>query len=815
MSSSTSLEVSTSTAPSMGVTATIVGFLRENAQPDLVERIDDSLEFQANMSAEGGVPNPNGTGWITEDGLLSWHNIRVPKDAATTPHFRDYPLRFDFPRHVECIGSTGWDWRQRRSRWVGFDFDSIVGHKAGLAPDAILRIQEAVYDLDYVEVRKSTSGTGLHLYVRVDVETPNHTEHAALAKFVLDQMSRDAGVDLSASVDCFGAVLWLWSRRATPENSGLTLVKAATAQFIVPEDWRPAESIVWAELAQSQPKADMLARHWRIVDAIKAAGYVCEWDAEHHCIKTHTKGLEAAHRELKLPGDYSTTSNGAKPQEANCFAFPLKSGFKVVRYGNATEPTWTKGKFTTCLYGVEPEDVAKVEPARSASDPTELAEFHIARTKHDGERTLVFIKGQLYVWTDGVYRPVESIAYSPYVSESIRIAKQQAGSTKAVRRSNIGDTLAQIHDLCKLKTEDDTGPFWIDRRGDDWEPDECIVFSNGILNVERWRNGDADHFRAHTPRLFVRSKLGFEYDPKAPEPVEWHKFLASIWDDPQMKLLLQMWLGYVMVSDCSLHKFLLMIGAARGGKGTIAGVMEDMVGGCSAAPKYASLTKEHGLAALIGKRLAIFPDQGVVKPSEMMELGKLLKGLSADDKFTINPKFQQQFSAKLKIKIVLQSNDDLCFVEDSNALRARQLFLVFTKSFAGKEDYELPKKLKAESAGIALWALEGYRLLRENGNRFVEPEASKRLADETHSKSNPVGEFVRECCLVGEKYQVRKEDLHKRFVQWASDREQEPLDERTFGKRLLANCRDVDGSKRESTGDRKKLYVGIGVSKWT
>jgi hypothetical protein len=60
----------------------------------------------------------------------------------------------------------------KRSRWVGFDFDSITGHAAGVgvSDDELKVICDKAKSLPYVEVRKSTGGNGLHLYVLFDDE---------------------------------------------------------------------------------------------------------------------------------------------------------------------------------------------------------------------------------------------------------------------------------------------------------------------------------------------------------------------------------------------------------------------------------------------------------------------------------------------------------------------------------------------------------------------------------------------------------------------------------------------------------------------
>ena len=125
---------------------------------------------------------------------------------------------------------------------MGFDFDAITGHAAGISDEELNRVREAAQATPYArDIGRSTGGAGLHLYVHLDcIPTANHTEHAAVARAVMAKMSRDAGFDFKGNVDCVGGILWIWSRRATAENGGLTCIKAAT-QVLTESDigeWR-------------------------------------------------------------------------------------------------------------------------------------------------------------------------------------------------------------------------------------------------------------------------------------------------------------------------------------------------------------------------------------------------------------------------------------------------------------------------------------------------------------------------------------------------------------------------------------------------
>src|SRR5690606_21365474 len=124
-----------------------------------------------------------------------WFHVRIPKKANTEPEFRDFELPYVLGEKADGIGCTGWDWVAKKSRWVGFDFDSITGHAKGVGVDdaELLRIRQAACAIPWVEVRRSTGGKGLHLYVffQDGVPTENHTVHAALGRAVLGMMSQE------------------------------------------------------------------------------------------------------------------------------------------------------------------------------------------------------------------------------------------------------------------------------------------------------------------------------------------------------------------------------------------------------------------------------------------------------------------------------------------------------------------------------------------------------------------------------------------------------------------------------------------------
>ena len=113
-------------------------------------------------------------------------------------------------------------------------------------------------------------------------------------------------------------------------------------------------------------------------------------------------------------------------------------------------------------------------------------------------------------------------------------------------------------------------PAWLDGSG---RPAAMVPMRNGLLDLA------SGHLHAHTPRYFQGYSLPFDHDPLAPAPVEWLKFLASLWpDDAEAIATLQEVMGLLLTDDTSHHKLFLMVGPPRSGKGTIARIIQALLG---------------------------------------------------------------------------------------------------------------------------------------------------------------------------------------------------------------------------------------------
>jgi len=375
-------------------TEAIKKFLQEFTIPDLAEWYHSGMEVQLNVSQDGGeridgeFKGKKWHGWT--DGLSTWKSFRIPFNANTEPHYEDTELKWDICRHTEAIGMTGWNWKDKCSHWVAFDFDDAVSHKVGLTVDELAKIRDAVKDVEWVTLRKSTSGRGLHIYVFVDrVPTSNHSEHAALGRAILGKLSAVTGMDLSLKVDACGGNMWVFHRKMKGTD-GLTLLKNGVILNELPINWREHVKVISGKRKRTVPDAieklgleekyeEMIGQitktalddsHKRLISWLNDNDKLWVWESDNHLLITHTYVLKEAFIALNMKGYYDTISEGKNLNEQNCFCIPNRSGSWLVRRyspGIQEHASWHQSKtgWTQCYFNRE-------------------ADFHTACNAHGG-----------------------------------------------------------------------------------------------------------------------------------------------------------------------------------------------------------------------------------------------------------------------------------------------------------------------------------------------------------------------------------------------------------------------------------------------
>lgn len=369
-------------------TEAIKKFLQSKTHPDLAELYNLNMEVQVNVAQDGGeriestFQGRQWHGWT--DGIQTWKSFRIPYKANSEPEYTDKPLTYDLSVHAEGIGMTGWDWVNRVSRWVAFDFDAIVGHsdKHGkrLSDVDLRTIQQKLSEIPWITLRYSTSGSGLHVYVFLEpISTANHNEHASLARAIIGVMSAVTSYDLKSKVDICGGNMWVWHRKM--QGNGLHLIKSGGLLKEVPTNWKDHVKVItgtrnkilpsfvsdsddtesmFEELCGQRNRVPLDDEHKRLIDYLQENNFVWWWDQDHHLLVTHAFALKKAHQDLGMRGVYDTMSEGHELHEQNCFLAPLRRGAWTVRRftpGVQEADTWEQDGqgWTQCYFNQAPD----------------------------------------------------------------------------------------------------------------------------------------------------------------------------------------------------------------------------------------------------------------------------------------------------------------------------------------------------------------------------------------------------------------------------------------------------------------------------
>jgi putative DNA primase/helicase len=405
-------------------------------------------------------------------------------------------------------------------------------------------------------------------------------------------------------------------------------------------------------------------------------------------------------------------------------------------------------------------------------------------------------------WVEAQARTVRAMLWH-FTEHAVYLDGKRMPAPWLPNRYKVGDLLEALSAIVILP-DDFEQPGWLDGR----ESGPIVATSNGLLDVT------SRELHPHTPLYFSQVSVPFPYDPDAPPPNRWLTFLDELWaTEPDAIDVLGEWFGYVISGRLDLHKILVMVGPTRGGKGVIARILTALIGKRNVCgPTLSSLGSEFGLAPLLGKSLASDARSGGGKNSSVVV--ERLLSISGEDTLTVNRKYRDQWSGKLPVRLHVISNELPRFGDASSAIVGRLVLLLTTRSWLGKEDYELETEIRAELTGILNWSLDGLRRLTlDNENHFTRFEAAEEAITTMQDLASPVGAFVRERCKLDSGAEIAVDDLYGEYKSWCELSEYPKSPKAHFGRDLRAACPSVRKRRPRDGSKRHFVYAGIRLRK--
>jgi putative DNA primase/helicase len=445
-------------------------------------------------------------------------------------------------------------------------------------------------------------------------------------------------------------------------------------------------------------------------------------------------------------------------------------------------------------------------------DPFTIACTFVATKHTTGEaRTIHRHRGAFWKWTGSYYRLFDDETVKSEIWNFLSKAKRFNKEGDIAPFKPLTDHVNNVFNALVAVTQLDESieaPAWL---GSYTLPaEEFTACNNGLLHLP------TRELHPATPEFFCVVATDVAYDPQAPKPTKWLRFLDQLFDkDIESRLLLQEQFGYFLSADTSHQKIFMLIGPRRSGKGTIARVLTAVLGKASVAgPTMSSLGTQFGLEPLITKSLAIISDARVDAKSNKSVIVERTLSISGEDTMSVDRKFRAAWHGKLPTRLMIISNVLISLPEGSGAFAGRIMLLLLTKSFYGKEDRALTKKLQSELPGIFNWTLDGYASLAERGY-FKQPKRSEAAIEQIEVLGAPEKAFVRDRCEVGVSFEVPTDDVWQEWKNWCLEEGRTSPGIKDWFTRNLASA--VPGltmkKRRAKKGVRYKAYVGIRLRK--
>jgi putative DNA primase/helicase len=332
---------------------------------------------------------------------------------------------------------------------------------------------------------------------------------------------------------------------------------------------------------------------------------------------------------------------------------------------------------------------------------------------------------------------------------------------------------------------------------------------NGLVNVQTQK------ITPCTPHYFGTVAIPVTYNPDVGPPLEWLKFLRTLWPDlngePAGEIrALQQWFGYVLSGRLELQKMLLVVGPPRCGKGTIARILRDLVGAANtSAPTLAGIAQNFGLETSIGKSLMIVGDARLSQQGQETVVERLLS-ISGEDTLTLDRKNKTAWTGTMQTRVMILSNELPRFVDASGAIASRFIILKLNQTFLGREDTKLETRLREEFPAILKWALDGLTDLNE-AERMHQPPSHLDAMQEMYDLVSPISSFLRDVCGVGDECApdqngvVAFAELYAEYEKWCKENGRHAKNTAGFSADLKTQMPELKTDVRPRNAAGRKL----------
>ena len=373
-------------------------------------------------------------------------------------------------------------------------------------------------------------------------------------------------------------------------------------------------------------------------------------------------------------------------------------------------------------------------------------------------------------------------------------------------------------------------------------------FKNGTFDTKSMS------FREHEKKDYISRQSPINYNPDAPKPVRWLKFLDECMQgDAEMIARLQKLWG-LSLCRALMHKeqyLFVHTGKGSNGKSTAFSVISKIFGAMQTSAAAfgedgGELDTEKAYPPEAGNYIGLISpntfiaskkaDDGSGPAPQLLDLRgthmnlvselpqgsgwneALVKAITGKDAVVGRGLHEKRNQTFLVDGFLHFLTNHVPKIDSSNFSMLRRLQMIpWPANFTGDQiDTSLPEKLMAEAEGIVLWLVEGLAAYKkdvdEGRDLRHQPQAGRAALDEFMESIDIITQFKHACVVPARDIdEVSARDAFDLFLEWAeaSNIQYNRPTLRTFNDRLLAS----GVQKRETRSKNGTVFVGIKLNR--
>ena len=288
--------------------------------------------------------------------------------------------------------------------------------------------------------------------------------------------------------------------------------------------------------------------------------------------------------------------------------------------------------------------------------------------------------------------------------------------------------------------------------------------ANGVLDL---RSG---MLLQHAAELRVSKRASVSYDSSATCP-RFLAFLTRIMPDPEVRAFLRRFLGYCLTGAVGEQIWACFHGSGANGKSVLVETVAWLLG--DYARKIAtevlmddprgSRNRDPDILALRGARFAYASE---VEEGHRLAAARIKDWTGGERLSARAPYSPKPVSFEPNFKLVLGGNHRPAISDASYGTWRRLALVPFAVTIPEQErDPDLAAKFREEGAGILNWMLQGLDEYRKAG-RLFRPSAVIAATADYQDEQDVIGQFLGECCDLGQTLKVSKANLYATYEGW-------------------------------------------------